>query len=38
MGFWQKLFSRKRKVKETPDYDWEQIVYDRDGVDFNETE
>lgn len=38
MGFLQKLFSRKKKQKETPQYDWDQIIYDRDGVDFSDEE
>lgn len=38
MGFWQKLFSRKKKQKEVPQDDWESIVYDREGVDFADEE
>lgn len=36
MGFWQKLF--KKKNKETIQDDWEQIVYARDDVDFDNEE
>lgn len=37
MGLWQKLFKRKERVREQED-DWEQIVYARDDVDFDEEE
>lgn len=37
MGFWHKLFKTKKHVNEQED-DWEQVVYARDDVDFNEEE
>jgi len=37
MGFWQKLFKRK-KAKQDYEEDWEQIVYARDDVDFGDEE
>lgn len=36
MGWWKKLF-KKRKKEELQD-DWEQLVYARDDVDFNDEE
>lgn len=39
MGFWQKIFRKREKVKETVQEDnWEEIVYARDEVDFEEEE
>ncbi|MBQ2802970.1 MAG: hypothetical protein IJF07_03630 [Lachnospiraceae bacterium] len=38
MKWWQKLFGRKRKKVEVSSEDWEEIVYDRDGVDFYDEE
>lgn len=37
MGFWSKLF-RKKKYQENGPEDWESIVYDRDDVDFGQEE
>ncbi|MCI9337420.1 MAG: hypothetical protein HFH93_07765 [Lachnospiraceae bacterium] len=37
MGFWSKLFKRKR-YQESGSEDWENIVYDRDDVDFSQEE
>lgn len=37
MGFWNKLFKRKEREK-GPEDDWEQIVYARDDVNFDEEE
>ncbi len=37
MGFWKKLFKRKERETVQED-DWEQIVYARDEVDFNDEE
>lgn len=34
MGFFKKLFRRKKKTEEPVNDDWEQIVYARDEVDF----
>ena len=34
MGFWKKLFQRKKK-QEIPEDNWENIVYARDDVDFS---
>lgn len=37
MGFWSRLF-RKKKYQESGADDWENIVYDRDDVDFGQEE
>lgn len=37
MGFWSKIFKRKRRQEESAD-DWENVVYTRDDVDFEEPE
>ena len=37
MGFWSKLF-RKKRYQESGSEDWENIVYDRDEVDFGDRE
>jgi len=37
MGFFNKLFGRKKRQKETPE-DWENIVYDRKDVNFQDRE
>jgi len=37
MGFWRDLFKRKEKKREA-DEDWEQIVYARDAVNFDDAE
>lgn len=37
MGWWHKLFSRKKQANEQED-DWEQLVYARDDVNFDEEE
>ena len=37
MGFWSKLF-KKRKYQESGPEDWENVVYDRDDVDFGQEE
>lgn len=37
MGFWRKLF-KKKAVEEEYERDWEQIAYDRDGVNFSSEE
>ena len=36
MGFWNRIFRRKKKPEVQED--WESIVYDRDTVDFREKE
>ncbi len=38
MGFWSRLFGKKKKVREQVQEDWENIVYDRDDVDFQDEE
>lgn len=38
MGFWGKIFRRKRKQGAEEAYDWEKIVYDRSTVDFTDEE
>lgn len=46
MGFWKKwswknwknLFSRRKKQKEAGGEDWERIIYDRSGIDFEDEE
>lgn len=38
MGFWKNLFRRKRKNKEIPQDDWDQVVFARDNVDFSDEE
>lgn len=37
MGFWRDLFKRKERQQEADD-DWEQIVYARDAVNFDDAE
>ncbi len=37
MGFWSKLFKKKR-YQENSAEDWENVVYDRDDVDFGQEE
>lgn len=37
MGFWKNLFAKK-KIQESPEDDWEQIVYAREEVDFRSEE
>ena len=37
MGIWQKIFG-KRKKKESPAQEWDQLVFVRDNVDFGKTE
>lgn len=37
MGFWRRLFKRKKNAEPAVD-DWEQLVYTRDGVDFDSEE
>lgn len=37
MGFWRDLFKRREK-KQVEEDDWEQIVYARDAVDFDDAE
>lgn len=37
MGFWSKLFSRRTYQESLPE-DWENVVYDRDAVDFGDEE
>lgn len=37
MGFWKKIFQRKKK-QEIPEDNWENIVYARDDVDFSKEE
>lgn len=37
MAFWKKLFGRK-KAKKRASEDWENIVYEREGVDFQDEE
>lgn len=38
MAFWNRLFGKKRKAEKQPAEDWENIVYDRDDVDFRDEE
>ncbi len=38
MGFWQKLFRRRKKPQEHSEEEWSNIVYARDGVDFDSAE
>lgn len=38
MGFWKNLFRRKKKEQEQPQEDWENIVYDREDVNFEDEE
>lgn len=38
MGFWQRLFRRKKREERPEQDDWEQIVYARDSVDFHDEE
>lgn len=38
MGFWKNLFSKKTKMQQPTEDDWEQIVYARDEVDFRNEE
>lgn len=38
MAFWSRLFGKRRKTKQQPQEDWENIVYDRDDVDFRDEE
>ncbi len=37
MAFWKNLFRKKKKYEQSPE-DWENIVYDRDDVDFEDEE
>ena len=37
MGFLERLFGRK-KQEILPEEDWEEIVYDRESVDFSDKE
>lgn len=37
MTFWKKLFGKKKVHEQVPE-DWENIVYDRDNVDFEDEE
>ncbi|MDE6638900.1 MAG: hypothetical protein K2K63_00040 [Acetatifactor sp.] len=38
MAFWNRLFGKRRKSKKQLQEDWENIVYDRDDVDFRDEE
>lgn len=38
MGFWGRLFGKKKKAREQVQEDWENIVYDREDVDFRDEE
>lgn len=38
MAFWNRLFGKRRKAEKQPAEDWENIVYDRDDVDFRDEE
>lgn len=38
MAFWSRLFGRKRRSGKQQPEDWEDIVYDRDDVDFRDEE
>lgn len=38
MAFWSRLFRKKRKSEKELQEDWENIVYDRDDVDFRDEE
>lgn len=38
MAFWSRLFGKRRKSKKQSPEDWENIVYDRDNVDFGDEE
>lgn len=37
MGFWSRLFGKRKTRKQSPE-DWESIIYDRDDVDFRDEE
>ena len=37
MGFWSKIFGKKKR-QESSEENWENIVYERDQVDFREKE
>lgn len=38
MAFWSRLFGKRRKAKKELQEDWENLVYDRDDVDFQDEE
>ncbi|MCM1191030.1 MAG: hypothetical protein NC123_04540 [Butyrivibrio sp.] len=37
MAFWSRLFGKRKKAEKQPE-DWENLVYDRDDVDFRDEE
>lgn len=38
MGFWRKIFKKRKKNQELGEEEWEQIVYARDQIDFENQE
>lgn len=38
MGFWKKRFGRRKKEQAQEQYDWEEVVYDRAEVNFEDGE
>lgn len=38
MAFWNKLFGKKKKKRDQMSEDWENLVYDREDVDFRDEE
>lgn len=38
MRFWKKLFSRKKEEEDDLELNWEDIIYERDNVDFDDEE
>lgn len=38
MAFWSRLFKKNKRTREQTPEDWENIVYDRDNVDFRDAE
>ena len=38
MAFWNRLFGKRKKLRQQSPEDWENIIYDRDDVDFRDEE
>lgn len=38
MAFWNRLFGKRKKIRQQSPEDWENIIYDRDDVDFRDEE
>lgn len=38
MAFWSRLFGKRKKIRQQSPEDWENIIYDRDDVDFRDEE